>query len=151
MIGNFINRQKSLISNIKNGKPSEKMKVIGVAGTRGKTSLSHILYDLLKASGVNVGVISSIGYSDDSETFNDKVNANNIDSGQLHSVLNRMRANGIDFAIVETTSKNLSDSRYEGVIFDSGVLLNIFHDNKMHYPSWEDYAQTKLDFINKIK
>lgn len=147
----FINKQKSLLANYRKGNPSEKIKVIGVTGSRGKTIVTELLYHLLKNSGMKVGYISSTGYSDDSENSKSDMSANFVEPGQLHSLLSTMISNQLEFAIVEMTARNLMDKKYEGITLDSGIITNIIGDDSSFFQDWYEYAGTKLDFISRIR
>jgi len=147
----FINKQKSLLANFRKGNPSEKIKVIGVTGSRGKTIVTELLYHLLKNAGMRVGYISSIGYSDDMEAAKNDLSANFVEPGELHSLLGNMITNQLDFAIVEMTARNLLDKKYEGITLDSGIITNIIGDDSSYFDDWYEYAGTKLDFISRIR
>lgn len=147
----FIKTQKSLISSLANGNPSNKIKVIGVAGTRGKTVTAHMLHHILKQSGLSAGYISTLGYSTDSTKSNRDTYANVMDAVELNKILGQMVKNGITHAIVEVNSSGLRSKIFEGITFDSGILTNIFFDRPDDYETWETYAKTKIDFLTKVK
>jgi len=147
----FINTQKSLISSLANGNPSNKLKVIGVAGTRGKTITAHMLHHILKQGGVNAGYISTLGYSTDSQKVQKDTYANVMDSIELNKILAQMVKNGITHVVVEVNSSGLKNKIFEGVTFDSGILTNIFFDRPDDYVDWEEYAKTKIDFLSKVR
>lgn len=147
----FINKQKSLLANFRKGNPSEKIKVIGVTGSRGKTIVTELLYHLLKNAGMKVGYISSIGYSDDMDNSKNDLSANFVEPGELHGLLGNMIRNQLEFAIVEMTARNLMDKKYEGITLDSGIITNIIGDDSSFFEDWYEYAGTKLDFISRIR
>lgn len=147
----FINSQKSLLSAIANGNPSNKLKVIGVAGTRGKTITAHMLNHILKEGGLKTGYISTVGYSTDSEKHARDTYANVMDSVELNKILAQMVKNGVTHAIVEVNSSGLRNRNFEGITFDSGILTNIFFDRPDDYVNWEEYAKTKIDFLTKVR
>jgi len=148
---NFINKQKALLANRKNGNPSEYTKVIGVTGSYGKTLSTHFLYDIFKKANEKVGLISSLGYLIGNDEIISDIKANNIQPGDIHDILGKMVNAGIEYVILEVTSNNLKLGNYEGINFDSGIITNISSSNPASYKKWEDYASTKLNFINKIK
>jgi len=147
----FINTQKSLISSLANGNPSNKIKVIGVAGTRGKTITAHMLHHILNEGGINAGYITTTGYSTGSQKKHRDTYSNVIDSIELNKILAQMVKNGVTHAVVEVNSSGLRNKVYEGVTFDSGILTNIFFDRPDDYTNWEEYAKTKIDFLSKVK
>jgi UDP-N-acetylmuramoyl-L-alanyl-D-glutamate--2,6-diaminopimelate ligase len=146
----FINTQKSLISTLANGNPSTKLKVIGVAGSRGKTVTAHMLHHILKEGGINAGYISSLGYSTHSSESK-KTFSNTINSIDLNRILADMVKNGVTHAVVEVNSSRLKNKEFEGITFDSGILTNIFFDRPDDYENWNEYAKTKIDFLSKIR
>lgn len=147
----IINKPRAHLANRKYGNPSDEMKVIGVTGTHGKTTVVHLLYHIFNNAGIKAGFLSSVGYTVDMQNFNNEINANKVKVGQVHKLLKEMRDNGMQVAIIEVTSKNLKDDKYDGVKFDSGIITNINNPESSHYSSWDDYAKTKLEFIKKIK
>lgn len=147
----FLNSQKSVLSSIANGNPSTKLKVIGVAGTRGKTITAHMLYHILKSSGLNVGYISTLGYSAEPLKYERDTYANVIDSVELNKLLAHMHKGGMTHAVVEVNSSGLRKRNFDGITFDSGILTNIFFDRPDDYETWEEYAQTKIDFLSKVR
>lgn len=147
----FIKTQKSLLSSIANGSPSSKLKVIGVAGTRGKTVTAHMLHHILKDSGLNTGYISTLGYSTDVNKNNRETYANVMDSIELNKILAQMVKSGVTHVVVEVNSSGLRNKIFEGITFDSGILTNIFFDRPDDYSSWEEYAKTKIEFLTKIR
>ncbi|MEP7103980.1 MAG: Mur ligase family protein [Candidatus Dojkabacteria bacterium] len=147
----FINKQKALISNLRAGNPSQKIKVIGVTGSRGKTVVTELLYHLFKNAGMKVGFISSTGYTDNMEEVQNDLSANFVEAGELHTLLDSMIKNQLEFAIVEMTAKNLLDKKYEGLTLDSGIITNIIGDDSSYFQDWFEYANTKLEFISKIR
>ena len=147
----FINKQKALLANLRKGNPSEKIRVIGVAGSRGKTIVTELIYHLFKTAGLKVGYISSNGYSDDMENVHVDMSANFLEPGEIQTLLSAMVKNELEFAIVEMTARNLMDKKYEGVTLDSGVITNMIGDDSSYFEDWLEYAGTKLDFISKIR
>lgn len=147
----FINTQKSLISALANGNPSTKLKVIGVAGTRGKTITAHMLHHILKQGGINAGYISTLGYSTDLQSNKKDTYANVMDSIELNKILAQMLKDGVTHAVVEVNSSGIRTKNFEGISFDSGILTNIFYDRPDDYENWEVYAKTKVDFLSKIR
>jgi UDP-N-acetylmuramoyl-L-alanyl-D-glutamate--2,6-diaminopimelate ligase len=147
----FLNSQKSLISSLANGSPSTKIKVIGVAGSRGKTITAHMLHHILKQGGVNAGYITTSGYSTEPLKHQKDTYANVMDSVELNKILAQMLKNGLTHAVVEVNSSGLKKRNFEGITFDSGILTNIFFDRPDDYENWEDYANTKIEFLSKVK
>lgn len=142
---------KKIINKIRFGPLNKNLAVIGVSGTSGKTMLAHILEHVFKQAGYNTGFVSSIGYSTGDSNLYYDANANGISAGDLNTLLYEMVKNGVGVAIVEVTSKNLKKNIYRGVELDSGIITNINFNNPEFYKNFEEYAQTKINFINSLK
>jgi UDP-N-acetylmuramoyl-L-alanyl-D-glutamate--2,6-diaminopimelate ligase len=142
----FLNKQKALIAH-----PSRKIRVIGITGSRGKTSVTEMLYHLLKSSGGRVGYLSSLGYSADMENVEHDLNADSITSKELYNLLNRMVENNLSYAVIELTTDNLKKGKYEGVVIDSAIITNIKGDNYSGFKDFSEVLKYKLNFINKIR
>lgn len=147
----FLNRPKTVINTLKNGNPSLKLNVVGITGTRGKTVTTHYLKDLLSLSGKRVGYISSINYSPDGESFYNDLSADSADSNDIINLLNEMSKREVDVALVEMPSQGLATGKYDDIVLDSGIITNIDGFDKNVSDKWDDYAENKLNFINRIK
>jgi UDP-N-acetylmuramoyl-L-alanyl-D-glutamate--2,6-diaminopimelate ligase len=146
-----LNPIKSKLANLKYPKISDKMKVIGVMGTRGKTSTVHILADLFKNAGQKVGYVSTIDSKIDNELPRNDISANYIETGMLHKKLHEMRKNGLEWAIVELTSKNALERGYEGISFDLLILTNLYGDSLNKYKTADHYFDAKRKLIKQVK
>ena len=138
----MLNRFRAQLANRKNGNPSSTIKVIGVAGSYGKTSVVHTIYQLLKNSGEKVGLISSTGYIIDPNSTKE-LSVSNYKHGEIHKLLAIMVKNHITYCILEVSSKELKNSRYEGINFDSGVITNISGSHLGFYGTLEKYLDLK--------
>jgi UDP-N-acetylmuramoyl-L-alanyl-D-glutamate--2,6-diaminopimelate ligase len=147
----FIKAQKSKLAAVTNGNPSSKLKLIGVTGTRGKTTTTHMLYQILLNAGIKAGFISTLGYSiEPGVTLKDSY-SNTMDAITLNKILKQMLSKEITHVVVEVNSSGLANKVFEGITFDSGIVTNIFLDRPETYDTWENYAKTKIDFLSKVK
>jgi UDP-N-acetylmuramoyl-L-alanyl-D-glutamate--2,6-diaminopimelate ligase len=147
----LLNKYKSHLTNVRQGKPSENIKVIGVTGSFGKTIVTHLLKDILHNSGQKAGFLSSVGYSTDGENYREDLNANFLDVGDVHKLLKKMAQNNLDFAVVELTARNAEQNKYVGLNLDSAIITNINNIPKMPFKNWEDYALSKLRVVDLLK
>jgi UDP-N-acetylmuramoyl-L-alanyl-D-glutamate--2,6-diaminopimelate ligase len=147
----LLNKYKSHLVNVRQGKPSDHIKVIGVTGSFGKTIVTHLLKDILNNSGQKAGFLSSVGYSVDGENYQEDVNANFLDVGDVHKLLKKMAQNELDFAVIELTAKNAEQNKYEGLNLDSAIITNINNVPKIPFKSWEDYALSKLSVVDLLR
>ncbi len=125
------------------GHPSREMTIIGVTGTKGKTTSSLLIYNLLNASGIPTGYIGSNGVSFDDYHFN-TVNTT-PESYDLHYYMRRMLDNGIKTLVMEVSSQALKYNRVHGIDFAITVFTNLYPDHigKFEHPDFDDYKSCK--------
>ena len=125
------------------GHPSKQMTIIGVTGTKGKTTSSLLIYNLLNASGIPTGYIGSNGVSFDDYHFN-TVNTT-PESYDLHYYMHRMLDIGIKTLVMEVSSQALKFNRVHGIDFDITVFTNLYPDHigKFEHPDFDDYKNSK--------
>lgn len=125
------------------GHPSKKMRIIGITGTKGKTTSSLLIYNLLNANGIPTGYIGSNGVSFDDYHFN-TVNTT-PESYDLHYYMHRMLDIGINTLVMEVSSQALKYSRVHGIDFDITVFTNLYPDHigKFEHPDFDDYKNAK--------
>jgi len=126
------------------GNPSQKIKVIGITGTNGKTTTSYLIEALIRESAKTPAVIGTINYR-----FKDKIiSSNNTTPGpiELESMLAEMLREGVDYAVMEVSSHALDQDRTKGVEFHSAVFTNLTQDHLDYHKTIEDYflAKTRL-------
>lgn len=126
------------------GAPSHKIKVVGITGTNGKTTISYLIEAIAKKSGYDCGVIGTINYRFKGKT----VSANNTTpgSGQLQSLLMQMHAQGVKYCAMEVSSHALDQERVAGVNFSHAVFTNLTQDHLDYHKNLENYflAKAKL-------
>jgi UDP-N-acetylmuramoyl-L-alanyl-D-glutamate--2,6-diaminopimelate ligase len=99
------------------GNPSKKLKIIGVTGTKGKTTTCHIIYHVLTKLGKRVGLLSTISVPG--------FHVTTLDAVSLHKSLKDMVDEGYEYAVIEVSSHGIDQKRIAGVKFDVAVLTNI--------------------------
>ncbi|MFH1888604.1 MAG: UDP-N-acetylmuramoyl-L-alanyl-D-glutamate--2,6-diaminopimelate ligase [Candidatus Omnitrophota bacterium] len=130
------------------GNPSSKVKVIGVTGTNGKTTITYLLEALLEESGFSPAVIGTINYR-----FKDNViPSGNTTPGpvQLQSLLADMAKDNVSHAIMEVSSHALSQKRTEGIDFHSAIFTNLAQDHLDYHKTLEDYFQAKAQLFRGL-
>ena len=121
--------------------PSRKIKVIGITGTNGKTTVSYLLERVLKEAGFKVGVLGTINYR-----LNGKIyNSINTTPGALtiQSYLKKMVTKKIDYAIIEVSSHALDQERVAAVEFSCAIFTNLTQDHLDYHKSRERYFRAK--------
>jgi len=130
------------------GNPSSKIKVVGITGTNGKTTLTYLIEALLKESGARPAVIGTINYR-----FNEKViPAKNTTPGpiELQSMLAEMSKEGNNYCIMEVSSHALDQDRVEGINFHSAIFTNLTQDHLDYHKTLENYFKSKAKLFKSI-
>ncbi len=136
-----------LASNFYNN-PSDKLKIIGITGTNGKTSIATLLFNLFKNLGYKVGLISTIkNYIHDIELNSTHTTPDNI---QLNKLFNEMVEYGCEYCFMEVSSHAIAQKRIANVNFVGGVFTNITHDHLDYHKTFEEYLKTKKSFFDNI-
>ena len=128
--------------------PSEKLKLVGITGTNGKTSTATLLYDLFSAMGHPCGLLSTIRIMIAGKAFD--TTHTTPDPIRLNQVLHNMVQAGCDHVFMEVSSHAVVQKRIEGVKFAGGVFTNITHDHLDYHASFRDYLQAKKSFFDGL-
>lgn len=130
------------------GHPSRKIKVIGITGTNGKTTVTYLIEAILKEAGLNPAVIGTVNYR-----FRDKIMpSKNTTPGplELESMLAQMLSAGSDYAVMEVSSHALEQDRIEGINIHSAIFTNLTQDHLDYHHTIENYFQAKSRLFRKI-
>ena len=125
------------------GNPSQKLKIIGVTGTKGKTTTCHIIYHILTKLGKKAGLLSSISVPGLHVTSPDVV--------FLHKSLKEFIDKGYEYAVIEVSSHGIDQKRIAGVKFDVAVLTNIAPEHLDYHKTFKEYKRVKMSFVNSAK
>lgn len=125
------------------GNPSKHLKVIGVTGTDGKTTTSHMIYEILKAAGKKVDLISSITMPG--------LHVTSPEPLELHKLLAEMVKAKTEYVVLETTSHAIDQKRVFGIDYEIAVLTNVTHEHIDYHKSFKAYRDTKLKLFLKAK
>ncbi len=129
--------------------PSCKMKVIGVTGTNGKTSVTSILYRLFKGLGYKVGLVSTIEIMIHDRRLD--TNLTTPDAYRLQAVFAEMEREGCDYVFMEVSSHAIHQRRIAGVDFDIAIFTNITHDHLDYHGTFKEYIAAKKRFFDDLK
>lgn len=134
------------------GNPSKKMKVIGVTGTNGKTTVATLLYEVTTALGYKAGLIGTVGNLVNGEKMSATYNAPSTtpDPVFLSRLLNEMVRQGCEYVFMEVTSHALSQDRVAGVSFAGGIFTNLTQDHLDYHGSMEAYFSAKKKFFSML-
>ncbi|ANF33696.1 UDP-N-acetylmuramyl peptide synthase [Borrelia turicatae] len=131
--------------------PSKNLKIIGVTGTDGKSSVCFYIYTLLKSMGVKVGFISTVFFEDGSGTLvKNPYRQSTPESTEIHLVLSKMVENNVEYAIVESTSHGLDirTSRLIDIAYFVAVLTNVSHEHLEFHGTMQHYLNAKLNLFS---
>lgn len=130
------------------GNPSEELKLIGVTGTNGKTTVASLLYHLTKKSGREAGLISTVKI-----LVGDKVYPTSLttpDSITINHYLREMVDAGVDYCFMEVSSHGIHQKRTEGLHFTGGVFTNLSHDHLDYHKDFAEYRDVKKRFFDSL-
>ena len=125
------------------GNPGNKLTLIGVTGTDGKTTTSHMIYEILKKAGRNVGLISTIT----SPGFH----VTTPESLELYKILAKFVKQRKEFVVLEVTSHAIAQKRISPLKFEIAVITNITHEHLDYHKTFEKYRDTKLKLLQNAK
>lgn len=131
------------------GQPSEKMRVIGVTGSNGKTTTAALIAAVFAAAQWRTGLTTSLGYFDSVDSVPAQQTTPN--APELASWLSRMLANGCSHAVVELSSHALAQRQVAGVQFDTAVLTNLRRNHLSFHGSVLNYRRAKTRLFAQLK
>jgi UDP-N-acetylmuramoyl-L-alanyl-D-glutamate--2,6-diaminopimelate ligase len=128
--------------------PSEKLKLIGVTGTNGKTTTATLLYQLFTNLGYKVGLLSTVENRIGSEAV--AATHTTPDPIQLNHLLKRMVDEGCSYVFMEVSSHAVAQDRIAGLKFAGGIFTNITHDHLDYHKTFENYIKAKKKFFDDL-
>jgi len=123
------------------GRPSEKIKLVGITGTNGKTTCVILLYQLFQKLGYSVGLLSTIENRINEEVLDSSYTT--PDAVQLNELLVKMVSKGCTHCFMEVSSHALIQNRVKGIHFTGGVFTNITHDHLDYHKTFDEYIAAK--------
>jgi len=130
------------------GNPSHELKVVGVTGTNGKTTIATLLYDLVQSMGHKAGLISTVVY---------KVGAREIvsthttpDAIRLNAMMREMVDEGCEYCFMECSSHAIVQHRIGGLRFVGGLFTNITHEHLDYHKTFAEYIRAKKSFFDAL-
>jgi UDP-N-acetylmuramoyl-L-alanyl-D-glutamate--2,6-diaminopimelate ligase len=123
--------------------PSRRLIVIGVTGTDGKTTTTTLIFNILKAAGIKVGMISTVSAVIGDEEMATGLHVTTPNAPEVQNYLRRMVNAGLTHCVLETTSHGLAQGRVRGVDYDVAVLTNVTHEHLDEHGNFEKYRTAK--------
>ena len=130
------------------GNPSHKLKLVGVTGTNGKTTIATLLYNMFRKFGYKVGLLSTVcNYIDDVEVPADHTTPDSI---ELNELLAKMVEAGCEYAFMECSSHAIHQKRIGGLKFAGGLFTNLTRDHLDYHKTFENYRNAKKAFFDGL-
>lgn len=128
--------------------PSENIRLVGVTGTNGKTTIASLLYQLFKKAGYKVGLLSTVKIMVDEQEF--KATHTTPDSLTINKYLDLMVKEGCEFCFMEVSSHGVHQKRTEALRFEGGVFTNLSHDHLDYHNTFAEYRDVKKSFFDNL-
>ena len=128
--------------------PAQKMRVIGITGTNGKTTTSYLIRAILREAGYKVGLIGTIQIMMEEEVF--PIHNTTPDVVELQHTLAIMRDKGMDYVVMEVSSHALDQNRVAGIEFDTAVFSNLTQDHLDYHKTLENYKLAKAKLFDLL-
>jgi UDP-N-acetylmuramoyl-L-alanyl-D-glutamate--2,6-diaminopimelate ligase len=128
--------------------PSSKLKLVGVTGTNGKTTISTLLYQLFKKAGYKVGLLSTVKVMVDDQEY--PATHTTPDSVAINKFLEEMVDAGVEYCFMEVSSHGIHQKRTEGLHFVGGIFTNLSHDHLDYHSTFAEYRDVKKSFFDQL-
>jgi len=128
--------------------PSVRLKLVGVTGTNGKTTIVSLLFNLMRTLGYKAGMLSTIENRIDDERLG--ATHTTPDPVQLNMLISRMVEEGCRYCFMEVSSHAIDQQRIAGLIFKGGIFTNLTHDHLDYHHTFDAYLQTKKRFFDNL-
>lgn len=128
--------------------PSQKIKLVGVTGTNGKTTIASLLYQMFKNAGYKVGLLSTVKIMVDETEY--KATHTTPDSITINRFLDEMTEIGCEFCFMEVSSHGIHQKRTEALEFTGGIFTNLSHDHLDYHSSFAEYRDVKKVFFDQL-
>lgn len=138
---------KAVFANLYFKFPSRNMKVVGITGTDGKTTTSHLLYHILKNEGLKVALISTVSALIDGKEYDTGFHVTTPDSFQIQRYISLAQRAKCEYLLLEVTSHALDQNRVFGIHFAIGILTNVSHEHLDYHKTYENYVKTKFKLL----
>ncbi len=128
--------------------PSKNLKLVGVTGTNGKTTVSSLLYQLFKKAGYKVGLLSTIKIVVDKTEY--KTSHTTPDALTINEHLSLMNEAGVEFCFMEVSSHGIHQKRTKGLVFAGAIFTNLSHDHLDYHKTFAEYRDTKKILFDEL-
>ena len=130
------------------GDPSRRLRLVGVTGTNGKTTIATLLYEMFRRMGHKCGLISTVCNYIDGERL--PADHTTPDPVELNELLGRMADEGCEYAFMECSSHAIAQKRIGGLAFAGGIFTNLTRDHLDYHKTFENYRNAKKAFFDGL-
>ncbi len=130
------------------GDPSAKLKLVGVTGTNGKTTIATLLYNMFRKFGYKCGLLSTVCNYIDGEVI--PADHTTPDPIELNELLGKMVSEGCEYAFMECSSHAIAQKRIGGLKFTGGIFTNLTRDHLDYHKTFENYRDAKKEFFDGL-
>ncbi len=130
------------------GNPTERLKLIGVTGTNGKTTIATVLYEMFRWMGYKAGLLSTVANYVDGEMI--PTEHTTPDPITLNALLARMVEAGCEYVFMEVSSHSVVQNRIGGLTFAGGLFTNITRDHLDYHKTFDNYIKAKKQFFDNL-
>ncbi|MBR2607647.1 MAG: UDP-N-acetylmuramoyl-L-alanyl-D-glutamate--2,6-diaminopimelate ligase [Bacteroidaceae bacterium] len=130
------------------GDPTQKLKLVGVTGTNGKTTIATLLYELFREMGHKCGLLSTVCNYIDGTPYPSTHTTPDVVS--LNALLGKMADEGCEYVFMEVSSHSLAQERVGGLRFTGGIFTNLTRDHMDYHNTMEEYLRCKKSFFDKL-
>jgi len=131
------------------GNPSSNLKLVGITGTNGKTTIASLLFQLFKKAGYKVGLLSTVKNVVDDVEYKSMLTTS--DSITINKFLKQMNDAGVEYCFMEVSSHGIAQKRTEGLQFAGGVFTNLSHDHLDYHKTFAEYRDVKKIFFDQLR
>lgn len=128
--------------------PSKNLKLVGITGTNGKTTIASLLFQLFQKAGFKVGLLSTVKIVIDKVEH--KATHTTPDSITINHYLKEMVDNGVEYCFMEVSSHGIHQKRTEALHFVGGIFTNLSHDHLDYHPTFAEYRDVKKTFFDNL-
>ena len=128
--------------------PSQRLKLVGITGTNGKTTIASLLYQLFKKAGFKVGLLSTVKILVDDVEY--KATHTTPDSITINHFLKEMVDSGVEYCFMEVSSHGIHQKRTDALHFEGGIFTNLSHDHLDYHETFAEYRDVKKSFFDHL-
>lgn len=145
----FMHKAQAVVANVRFGFPAKKLKIIAVAGTKGKTTTTNMITRILEDSGHKVAMLSTANFQIGEKKWLNDVKLTTPSALYVQRFLQEAVAEGCEYAVLEASSHGMVQNRYWGVGAQTAIITNLTSDHLDYHKTFENYKNSHLGLINR--